>query len=1450
VGIAQTRFGAEAEALLAQDTPLPRDGTLLSLVDLRSVSVEARARLRRTGSDETEVYDSNESDEGDVVTRFMGGSAWRSALVTLPLLPPGLYLTRATVGAWSATALLSVGDLTVLVRRGDTQDTVLVTNPDGQPEGGVDVEVLHEGRSLARGRSDAHGRLTLPARNEATVRYLARSGADLSWVDVTHAPLSRCDPRLYLAVGRPTFRPDEDVHLRGHLRGCVGTREGPLGEEPVALGRGGGAEPVRVRTNADGDFTAVLPAASTLMATVRGTTHQRTLHLETAIPPEHPVELRLERPWVAPGETVTLLVRDAQGGWNEPARATLTAPGFSRTMDLGPGGPAVFTYLVPPTDEALTVTPFHVTVVGLGGVARASAELRSGRSRELVQVDLPITVGQTGQIVPVQVRVQDLGGAAVLGQALVEVYGTDGNRRGDGPRARMEGALDAQGHVTVELPLGGAGPWWIEAARPAAGSLARGSRVLWDRPRPPTFNASEALAVRPEQLALAPGVPLRFALRVPTPSATWVTLEQSGVVAEVLLPPGVTQGVLPVPEAARGRATLVATHLHGGEARTVTQALDVATAPTMQMTLSTDLAQYAPGATARVTVDTRDADGRGRDAVVTLWAAEAGWWALNPEEHPTPGAFLALPGRAASAGDNTRPQGYGAEEGRRLDTLLEWNGRALDGATFRHGWGHPTELVTLEARGTFGAVARSLALRSGLREAWVCPTAATTPTVSLRARNLPWDLVAQKVAAATETHALVRARVLRFECGPAVSIGSAYGSGSGMGLRGRGSGGGGVLERRSLLGTFFFLPLRHTGPGGHLELEVPMPAQPGRWRLEALAIAQDAASAQAHAEACTTLPLVVEARLPTPLRVGDEAQGLLVATAPGLVGRALTVSLTVRGPATLLSPPGAVATVGSDGVARAPFRVRVTGPGTVTMEARASLPGGIEDAVRVPLEVLEDPAVAELSVTSVVGPAGADLAIAIPTLRTPATVEVTIDPDLLPAVREVLQALRAPRWDLSFLRLDKLQALDALGAVVQGDPGLRAEVQRMRDNERANIDRLVAPDGLLPPFAGVTPGQWFLVRQALVLGDRWAAPEASELRTRIRALASRGASALDPELAWVLARSADAADRALAQRVLQRVASPAHVDGLLAALRAALAVAPTERARRAEALAAWVERALGQGRGAPCRGPAWWLCLARDGERGSMARAALALHDAGLRGDLVDATLQRLARPAGREGLAWGTAEADVLALVHRLRGPTAPRSSVTVTLDGAQLAQGDAAQGLRVTVPRGGALAIAVGPEASRFARVSVRGGLPVAPPSTTLGPAALGATLEGPAGARILVLQWSLTAPAEDLEVRVPLPAGLVPAAPLGRGPATSTVRSPELSFFLPWETGPADSVARTAYIDGALVVRYRRLGVGRHALRVALTSQGEGTFHAGSPALRARDPAVWSLAPPLAP
>jgi hypothetical protein len=132
VSTAAGPWGDACEVLMRSDAPLPRSHARLTLVSLRTVTTAAPPAARRAVGDETEAYDSNESDEGMVETWGVSARGWGVADVDLGALPAGTYLLRAQDGMFATSALLSVGETVVLLRRGDARDHVRVTDAEGR----------------------------------------------------------------------------------------------------------------------------------------------------------------------------------------------------------------------------------------------------------------------------------------------------------------------------------------------------------------------------------------------------------------------------------------------------------------------------------------------------------------------------------------------------------------------------------------------------------------------------------------------------------------------------------------------------------------------------------------------------------------------------------------------------------------------------------------------------------------------------------------------------------------------------------------------------------------------------------------------------------------------------------------------------------------------------------------------------------------------------------------------------------------------------------------------------------------------------------------------------------------------------------------------------------------------------------------------------------------------
>lgn len=759
VQVADTDVGAEAEALLVRTDPLPRRGAGLALVATATTQPSARPPTR--------------PEDGEAEQEFAGiwGATWQPWLtrsVPIGALPSGLYLVRVLAGGWASSALVSVGTLTALVRRGDGTDRVVVTDAEGVPQRGVAVWRTAGGSVDGEGVTDARGEVTFPASEAFAVRYVAERDADVAWADVAHVRADACDVRVELVTGRPACRVGERLSVRGYVRGCDAGFDAPLAHEPVGVGLPEGV--TTVATGDDGSFAAEVGCGGALVARVRGVEHRRTLRpFGEDYFAAHPAYLHFDRPWAAPGETVTGTVSDRDGGWPGYAQVQFSVGEVTGSAPIGRGYPAVFTFVMPPTSTPLERIAVRAEVRSITTTTVAVNELWTGTQRD----------------------------------------------RFDRPSA------------------------WTEAV------TSRGAG-------PPVVAPRVPLEVTPDRAFVTPGETLGLVLRAPALGATLVTLERGDVWASSVIPAGVTRAGLPIPAGARGLATVVATHVHRGVVSTAGTAVEVETSRRFGLRVTTDALSYAAGARARVTVAARTPDGRAHGATVTLWVADAAWWELGADDHPPAALRMRGVERPAGAGDSTHPSGSGSDEGRRFDTVLDWNGRPLPGATFRHAWGFAGPTLRFDARATFAALATRIARAGGLRGATVCPAVARSlGRPHLRVQNVPWDLAALRVAEASGTVVALEGRTLNFGCPDGegtIGMGNIGTMGHGSGTSAsQGYGGRRRNIRRSIDGTTAFVASLPVDAAGEASFDFPLPAHPGRWRFEAFALGPDGGTATAHA---------------------------------------------------------------------------------------------------------------------------------------------------------------------------------------------------------------------------------------------------------------------------------------------------------------------------------------------------------------------------------------------------------------------------------------------------------------------------------------------------------------------------------------------------------------------------------------------------------------------------
>lgn len=1405
MAVAATNLGEETEALLGDSEPLPRRGARLTLLRTRRVAMPTAQGLR-DHPDEAVVYDSNEDVEENVATYWVRDGSWAVQRVPFGRLRPGLYLVQVRAAAWVASALLSVGELVVVARRGDRGDIVRITGPDGSPRPGVQVSASAGDRTLATARTDRAGIARFEASDAEVVRFRAEAGPDLAWADASHVRLRPCDPRVYVATGRPLYRPGEQVHVRGHVRGCADDGYGPLAGERVELRTADEDDPVVVTSDAGGNFVAQLSATGEVVATLDGRAHRRGVRLDHRSLPTRDLIVEADRPWAAAGEVIRVTVSDSEGGWPTRRDVVLDTPSGRLVGTVAPGHPAVFSVPVPPTDAPLDRMPLHASLSHAGTVVMASAELFIGRSRTLLSVDTESERGATGQPIGVEARLSDLGDRPLDGLVRLAVRGSDGNRA-VGPVLAETRARAVDGAIAVQLPLLGRGPWMIEGTS----GDATAQRVVWARRRPPGLARRGELAVSPTTRRTRPSESLAVDVRLPPGrGAGWLTLEQGGVLHQAPIRGAgtVTRVRVPVPDAARGLASLVVTHVEGGRVRTASATVEVQTSEPIEVAIQSDQTVYARGETAHVTIEAKtERDARPRDGVVSLWLADAGYWGMGEDAYPAVDDYLRLPGRPASAADSSAPTSFGAEEGRRLDSVLIYDGASLRRASHRHGWRYGGDVVTVRAEGRFGEIASALAAAAGFaRGESDCTEEDDPETHFLRVANLPWDLVAERLADVSETQIGVDGDTLRFDCHRATGLG-----GGGSGVAGFGAGGlgmmghgrAGVARQSRLEGTLHFVGLARLGPDGRLELDVPLPDHPGRWRVEVLAIADDGAGARGHRVLHTRQAVEAWVEAPPVLRPGDRTEAVVRVRGRGERARiALTVPPGLR---LVEGPPPELRLV--DGQGEASFTVEAIEPGAHDVEVAVEI-GADRDASRTPIEVAPPWTRRDLYWGATVGPDAAQIDVPLPELASATRLQVALDPSPQGEVERLLRILTTARWDFGAMRADRLASLAALRRVahVASMTALEDRLDHAIEGEVVALRRLQTSTGELGWGDRADPALTLEVLALLPSTERdgWDAARA-QLRDRY----DRGA--LDP------------ASTARALRLLDLTGDPE--PRLRRALDAAGddVVALTELVRAAEHFGRYPLRREAAGRlvaaidarlasadpSSSCRGPGWFLCFARRGDRGTLARAALALSDSGDRraGEVTARVGAWLARDAAEPfDPIWGTDEADVLELLARR--PRA-RDRVEVRLDGRRVRLDDG----EFEIPAGAhRLELRFARRADRLRRVLVTGRGDVAPPSSPQGDVQLDRRFEQTTRGWEARVTFELPRRAERVDLTIPLPAGLTVDQRRAERPGL-------------------------AVVDGSVRLRLEDVPRGAHTIELPLLAQAAGEFTAG-PALVAAD------------
>ncbi|MEM9191560.1 MAG: hypothetical protein AAGF12_20470 [Myxococcota bacterium] len=1426
VALASSTLGAEAERLLLAPGSLPVEGERLVLLRDTPLPMPRPNRARHV-LNETQVYDSNEEEESDVSTYWVRTGNWSVRRMNLGKLDAGTYLVRVIAGPYASTALLSVGETVMLVRRGDVEDLVFVTNAQGQPVGNQRVEAIDE-EVVGFAVTNERGIARFPARNSLALRYRLTRGSEALYSDVVHARLDPCDPRVYLATGRPRYRRGERVYLRGQVRGCDadGNYVG-LANEPVIVAHGDAQ--TEATSDQDGNFIAELIAdapGEPLIARHRGRASERRVQYDNRRLPRQSVVVVTDRPWATAGTTVQVRVSDENGGW--PTRSDVSLEVGERWFhgEVGPGQPAVFHIPIPAHLREVRHWDL-VARVSHGSVTVGRASLFVGPSQDIVEVSADER-GQPGTDHRLDVRLSDLGGNPHAGELQISTWSADGAGRRRRKLSEHTSRVGPSGQASVAARLSGAGPWVLRA------ELSSGDGhevVVWSRRRPPALSPRGPLAVFPASSRALPGQPVDVQVRVPRgPGSVFLTYEQGSVLhVEHLRGAGLRQVRFPAPSTGRGLGKLVATHISRGRVRTASATLQIATAREVTMSAETNKSHYDGGEIAKLRLEARDETGQPARGVVSLWVADAGYWDLGDDDYPLPGPYLSRTGRPASSGDSTAPQGYGAEEGRFLpDARMVWNGDSLPRSSFRHAWGHFGRVLRLQAQGELPAVVGAVATAVGLEGAEVCPELVEEHgVVDLRVTDLPWDMVVHRIAEQVDTYAQREGNKIHLPCPGGIGLGNGSGFGRGGGrapaIR---SGAATSTREERLLGTLRFIGLRRLNDDGSLEYDLELPAEPGRFRLEALLITDDGGGDRAHAVVRTQKPLTVWTNLPAALRPGDEGRGSLEIVSA--VDQVVQLDVELPPLLELARPlPSTVAVTRGSTIVPIPLRAREPGEGAY----RVSVTGGTySDAVSTPFQVLRPEAMQHFRVGSLVGPEATVVDIPLPRLSEEGLLRVQPSVGVADAIRTAFEEVRAPRWQISAMRLDRVATLDGLITAAETLPRrergtLVEDLRHAHRAEIADLHRMATRHGVRW-WRGLAANMQ-LTAEALSLGlyDR-AHPQA--LYRLLDAEAHNRFSGTQAALTALAFARVDANREVgdLRPRVLRLLdvvmqEGEPPLDALTYALRAAREVRAVHRARRLSLRVEARLQELIQRAEAPtsCGGPVWFLCYRRWGGRGVAARAAVALLEGGptYRQSAVDTARWLAQRGPTASGFQWGREAGAELALLARLR-PTRP-SPVRARIDGSLVPL----QGGTVRIPVGAArLQLEFSAREGRLQRVEVDGQVQIEAPDRRLGPTRFTRHFRPTPGGLELELETELDH-GSAMTLTVPLPAGAM------------INDSNEVSGCM------------LSHLSGALELRCPADGPRRRQLRIGLSRISSGEFEAGSATLVSEHPDEWAILPP---
>jgi uncharacterized protein YfaS (alpha-2-macroglobulin family) len=606
-----------------------------------------------------------------------GGPSYNyGSSATFDNLAAGLYAVTATVAgkvrAWDVVQVTRVG---AVQRSGTTQDLLwTVTLADGQPLSGV--KVYRNGTQVATSGADG---LAWIAHVDSIVALVSDKG--VAAIAGQFGFGNNAARRVAVYTDRPLYRPGQTVHMKfvAWMRTADGFAPGPSETLLVQIstytkGRQSNLESQSVAPNAYGSAVLDLVLAPDaalgsymVQTTWAGETYYGSFEVQEYRLPKFRVDVSPNEKRVALGDAVPMLVSashyygepltdgkvhyDINGynwGWSPCAWCSPEHVGGGETyhasgdLDLAPDGTARIN--VNPDRPGTYRIAVSVTAP-TGEQVQASATLQVEPADRLIGLALDDWVVKPNETSHLRIRLSDLQEKPVTGPVHLVLTRQDWgyhNGQWDSQKSHVGSwTLQTQdGRADLAFKVPSSASYVFEAsATDGQSRTTQTSLWLWASGDDWGWWHGGNLEMIPESTHVRVGDPIRVHVGAPRPQPVLVTLEGGDVLdARVLRGADRTASFL---AQARHTPNVVATATqvtpqdgNPNYPSLPTAQVDIEVLPNthgLQVAVDADRESYADGATARLLIKVRDADGRPVRAEVSLAMVDEALLSLRPD---------------------------------------------------------------------------------------------------------------------------------------------------------------------------------------------------------------------------------------------------------------------------------------------------------------------------------------------------------------------------------------------------------------------------------------------------------------------------------------------------------------------------------------------------------------------------------------------------------------------------------------------------------------------------------------------------------------------------------------------------------------------------------------------------------------------------------------------------